>query len=142
MHHQVLVCLLISWWRPADTQFRGFRSRTSTSDASNNHDLLKQIVDHTPEEESSLPASFSGRRPSNILDRAKFRPSFGSVNRGSSTRQRFKPSFPRFGSTNVDVVTKDEDDCSEVQTENELLKKLVNKLQRQVEDLKNKLRQV
>ena len=136
MQHILLVILVIWQALLIETQFRGFRSRTE--DSNNNHDLLKQIVDHTPEEDHLK--TFSPRRPSNILDRAKFRSNtFGS---GRSNRPRFTPSFPRFGSNTVDIVTENEESCSELKSENELLKQLVSKLQKQVEELQTKLRRV
>ena len=116
-------------------QFRGFSSSRSGS----NHDLLKQIVDTTPEEEEEQQFSRFGGRRTSILDRARNRPSIGSFPR---TRPRFKPSIPRFGANSLNVVTAEEEDqCQDLRSENELLKQLVDKLtkQQQAVEAKEKL---
>ena len=122
----------------SNAQFRGF----SNSGSNSNHDLLKQIVDHTPEEEESFNRFGSGRRTS-ILDRARSRSNtFGTFPR---TRPRFTPSVPRFGSNNVDLVhVQKKDQCEDLKSENELLKRLVDKLskQQQEAEVKEKLLQV
>ena len=119
-------------------QFRGFSSPRQAP--ASNHDLLKQIVDTTPEETAAAEAAagagrlsrFGGRRGS-ILDRARSRP-----NTFSPSRPRFTPTVPRFGSgaTSLNVVTHQQQQqagsrCQELRAENELLKQLVETLTKQ-----------
>ena len=122
-------------------QFRGFSSPRQAP--ASNHDLLKQIVDTTPEETAAAEAAagagrlsrFGGRRGS-ILDRARSRP-----NTFSPSRPRFTPTVPRFGSgaTSLNVVTHHQQQqqqqagsrCQELRAENELLKQLVETLTKQ-----------
>ena len=121
-------------------QFRGFSSPRQAP--ASNHDLLKQIVDTTPEETAAAEAAagagrlsrFGGRRGS-ILDRARSRP-----NTFSPSRPRFTPTVPRFGSgaTSLNVVTHQQQQqqqagcrCQELRAENELLKQLVDTLTKQ-----------
>ena len=123
-------------------QFRGFSSPRQAP--ASNHDLLKQIVDTTPEETAAAAEAaagpgrlsrFGGRRGS-ILDRARSRP-----NTFSPSRPRFTPTVPRFGSgaTSLNVVTHQQQQqhqqagcrCQELRAENELLKQLVDTLTKQ-----------
>ena len=118
-------------------QFRGFSNARSGS----NHDLLKQIVEATPEDEEEQTLSRFGGRRTSILDRARNRPSIGTFPR---SRPRFKPSIPRFGANSLNVVTQEEQDqCQDLRSENELLKQLVDKLtkQQQAVEAKEKLLQ-
>jgi len=109
-------------------QFRGF----SSSRSSPNHDLLKQIVDHTPEEEEEATFPRFGGRRTSILDRARSRPS--GLSGFQRPRPKFKSSIPRFGSgaNSLNVVTQDDEDvCEDLRSENDLLKKLVEQLTKQ-----------
>ena len=129
------LCLSVTALHLTESQFRGFsQSRTNT-----NHDLLKQIVDHTPETEEETAENrltrFGGGRRTSILDRARSRPNT-YTGLAQRSRPRFTPSVPRFGTgaNNLNVVTpkkEREDSCGELRGENELLKQLVESLQRQ-----------
>ena len=137
------LCLSLATLQISEAQFRGFSNPRTNP----NHDLLKQIVDHTPEEEAENRLTRFGGRRSSILDRARSRPNtFTPLSQRS--RPRFTPSVPRFGSgaNNLNLVTpkKEEDSCEDLRGENELLKQLVESLKRQQQasDAREKLLQV
>ena len=136
------LCLSLATLQISEAQFRGFSNPRSNP----NHDLLKQIVDHTPEEEAENRLTRFGGQRSSILDRARSRPNtFTPLSQRS--RPRFTPSVPRFGSgaNNLNLVTsKKEDTCEDLRGENELLKQLVESLKRQQQasDAREKLLQV
>ena len=136
------LCLSLAALQISEAQFRGFSNPRS----SGNHDLLKQIVDHTPEEEAENRLTrFGGGQRSSILDRARSRPNtFTPFSQRS--RPRFTPSVPRFGAgaNNLDLVTPKEDTCDDLRGENELLKQLVESLkkQQQASEAREKLLQV
>ena len=137
------LCLSLAALQISEAQFRGFSNPRSNT----NHDLLKQIVDHTPEEEAEHRLTrFGGGQRTSILDRARSRPNtFTPLSQRS--RPRFTPSVPRFGSgaNNLNLVTpKKEDTCEDLRGENELLKQLVESLkkQQQASEAREKLLQV
>ena len=144
------LCLSLVALQTSEAQFRGFSNPRSNG----NHDLLKQIVDHTPEEETEhrLTRFGGGGQRSSILDRARSRPNtFTPLAQRSRSRPRFTPSVPRFGSgaNNLNLVTVEEeeaagDTCEDLRAENELLKQLVESLQKQQQksEAREKLLQV
>ena len=143
------LCLSLVALQTSEAQFRGFSNPRSNG----NHDLLKQIVDHTPEEETEHRLTrFGGGQRSSILDRARSRPNtFTPLSQRSRSRPRFTPSVPRFGSgaNNLNLVTVEEDKaagntCEDLRGENELLKQLVESLQKQQQasEAREKLLQV
>ena len=139
------LCLSLAALQISEAQFRGFSNPRSNT----NHDLLKQIVDHTPEEEAEHRLTrFGGGQRTSILDRARSRPNT-YTGLAQRSRPRFTPSVPRFGTgaNNLNVVTpkkEREDSCGELRGENELLKQLVESLkkQQQASEAREKLLQV